>query len=66
MVSGIQQTLDKYFWKERKKVKEQAYRTRPHNEHAIIMKLVIWRNPLVFHNDISVWLAVLVIHTAWC
>ena len=54
--------LSKHFWKARKKMKEPAYKTRPHyySESMIIMKSGIWRNLLILNNNFRVWLAVVI------
>lgn len=61
-VSDTQQMLSKHFWKARKKMKEPAYKTRPHyySESMIIMKSGIWRNLLILNNNFRVWLAVVI------
>lgn len=62
-MSGTQGTFNKYFGEERKKGRNKPIKLgyTVDNEYVMIKKSGIWKNPLVFNNNFSVWLAVLVI-----
>ena len=60
-MTGTQETVNKSFGEARKKRRNKPVGHTVDSEYVMIKKSVVWKNRLVFNNNLSVWLAVLII-----